>query len=84
MIRCARRVARGLRPALLWYNPSGRQPRTPWSGCRSEWSGSTEGEARIVARRRKYTRSEKTFYILSLLIVASMVIGLFAVALNPG
>ncbi len=37
-----------------------------------------------MARKRKYTRSEKTFYILSLLIVASMVIGLFAVALNPG
>ena len=68
----------------MWYNPGGRHTLKPWSGCGSEWSGSTEGEARIVARRRKYTRSEKTFYILSLLIVASMVIGLFAVALNPG
>lgn len=37
-----------------------------------------------MARRRKYTRNEKVFYILSLLIIASMVIGLFAVALNPG
>lgn len=37
-----------------------------------------------MARKRKYTRSEKAFYVLSLLIVASMVIGLFAVALNPG
>lgn len=39
---------------------------------------------RVMAGRRKYSRSEKAFYILSLLIVASMVIGLFAVALNPG
>jgi hypothetical protein len=37
-----------------------------------------------MARKRKYSNSEKAFYILSLLIVASMVIGLFAVALNPG
>jgi cell division protein FtsL len=37
-----------------------------------------------MARKRKFSTSEKAFYILSLLIVLSMVIGLFAVALNPG
>lgn len=37
-----------------------------------------------MARRRKYSRSEKAFYILSLLIIISMVIGLIAVALGPG
>ena len=36
-----------------------------------------------MAHKRKYTRSQKAFYILSLLIVASMVLGLFAVALTP-
>ena len=37
-----------------------------------------------MARKKKYSNSQKAFYILSLFIVASMVIGLFAVALNPG
>ena len=43
-----------------------------------------ESEVHNMSRKRKYSNSEKAFYILSLLIVASMVIGLFAVALNPG
>ena len=42
------------------------------------------GEVGIMAKKKKYSTSQKAFYILSLLIVASMVIGLFAVALNPG
>lgn len=34
--------------------------------------------------RRKYSRNEKIFYILSLLIVVSMVLSLVAVALGQG
>jgi cell division protein FtsL len=33
--------------------------------------------------KRRYTRNEKIFYILSLLIVLSMVISLIAVAITP-
>ncbi len=33
--------------------------------------------------RKRYTRSQKIFYTLSILIVISMVLGLFAVALTP-
>lgn len=33
--------------------------------------------------RRRYSRSEKAFYILSILIVLSMVLGLIAVAITP-
>lgn len=34
-------------------------------------------------KRRRYTRSEKAFYILSILIVVSMVLGTIAVVLTP-
>jgi len=33
--------------------------------------------------KKKYTRSEKIFYALSLLIIASMVLGMIAVAVTP-
>jgi hypothetical protein len=33
--------------------------------------------------RKRYTRSQKAFYVLSILIVISMVLGLVAVALTP-
>jgi hypothetical protein len=33
--------------------------------------------------RRTYTRNEKIFYIISLLVVVSMLIGLVAVAITP-
>jgi len=33
--------------------------------------------------KKRYTRSEKIFYVLSLLIVFSMVIGMIAVAITP-
>ncbi len=33
--------------------------------------------------KRRYTRNQKIFYILSLLIVFSMIIGLIAVAITP-
>jgi type II secretory pathway pseudopilin PulG len=33
--------------------------------------------------RKRYTRSQKAFYILSILIVISMVLGLIAVAITP-
>jgi cell division protein FtsL len=34
--------------------------------------------------RRKFTRNEKIFYVLSFLIVISMVLSLVAVAIAPG
>ncbi len=34
--------------------------------------------------RRRFTRNEKIFYVLSFLIVISMVLSLVAVALGPG
>ncbi|MEM7532670.1 MAG: hypothetical protein AAF639_10880 [Chloroflexota bacterium] len=34
-------------------------------------------------RRKKYTRSEKVFYVLSLLIIVSMVLSLVYVAITP-
>lgn len=34
-------------------------------------------------KRKKYTRNEKIFYVLSILIVFSMVIGMIAVAITP-
>jgi hypothetical protein len=37
-----------------------------------------------MARKRKYTRSQKIFYVLSLLIVFSMVLSLIYVAITPG
>ncbi len=33
--------------------------------------------------KKKYTRNEKIFYALSLLIIASMVLGMIAVAITP-
>lgn len=33
--------------------------------------------------KKKYTRNEKIFYVLSLLIVFSMVVGMIAVAITP-
>ena len=33
--------------------------------------------------KRRYTRNQKIFYILSLLIVFSMIVGLIAVAITP-
>ena len=33
--------------------------------------------------KKRYTRNEKIFYILSLLIVVSMVLGMIAVAITP-
>jgi hypothetical protein len=33
--------------------------------------------------KRRYSRSEKAFFILSLIIVFSMVLGLIAVAITP-
>jgi cell division protein FtsL len=33
--------------------------------------------------KKKYTRNEKIFYVLSLLIIFSMVIGMVAVAITP-
>jgi cell division protein FtsL len=33
--------------------------------------------------KKKYTRNEKIFYVLSLLIIFSMVIGMVAVAVTP-
>lgn len=36
-----------------------------------------------MAKKRKYTRNEKIFYILSLLIIFSMVIGTVALAITP-
>lgn len=33
--------------------------------------------------KKRYTRNEKIFYILSLLIVFSMVLGMIAVAITP-
>lgn len=33
--------------------------------------------------KKKYTRNEKIFYVLSLLIIASMVLGMIAVAITP-
>ncbi len=33
--------------------------------------------------KKRYTRSQKIFYVLSLLIVFSMVIGMIAVAITP-
>ena len=36
-----------------------------------------------MSPRRKYTRSEKAFYILSLLIVFSMVLSLIYVVITP-
>jgi cell division protein FtsL len=43
-----------------------------------------EGDAKEMARRRKFSNSEKAFYLLSLVIVISMVLGLIAVAITPG
>ena len=37
----------------------------------------------MARKRKRYTRSEKIFYILSILIVVSMVIGTIAVVLTP-
>jgi len=34
-------------------------------------------------RRKKYTRNEKIFYVLSLLIIFSMVLSLIYVAITP-
>ena len=36
-----------------------------------------------MAKRKRYTRSEKAFYILSLLIIISMVLGMIYVAITP-
>lgn len=33
--------------------------------------------------KKKYTRNEKIFYVLSLLIIVSMVLGMVAVAITP-
>jgi cell division protein FtsL len=33
--------------------------------------------------RRRFTRNEKIFYILSLVIIFSMIVGLIAVAITP-
>jgi cell division protein FtsL len=33
--------------------------------------------------KKRYTRNEKIFYVLSLLIVFSMVLGMIAVAITP-
>lgn len=40
--------------------------------------------SRNVPPRKKYTRSQKFFYALSLLIVLSMVLGSIASILTPG
>lgn len=37
-----------------------------------------------MSTRRRYTRNEKIFYVLSLLIVFSMVLSLIYVAIMPG
>jgi hypothetical protein len=36
-----------------------------------------------MSPKRRYSRSEKAFYILSLLLILSMVVGLIAVAITP-
>lgn len=36
-----------------------------------------------MSPKRRYSRSEKIFYILSLLLILSMVVGLIAVAITP-
>ena len=36
-----------------------------------------------MSAKRRYTRNEKIFYALSLLIIISMVVGLIAVAVTP-
>jgi hypothetical protein len=43
----------------------------------------TLGMEGLMAPRRKYTRNEKIFYVISLLIVFSMLVGLVASALVP-
>lgn len=40
--------------------------------------------SRSKNQRRKFTRSEKIFYFLSLLIIVSMVLGSIAALLSPG
>ena len=37
----------------------------------------------MASRKKKYTRNEKIFYVLSLLIVFSMVLSLVYVAITP-
>jgi hypothetical protein len=37
----------------------------------------------MMSPKRRYTRNEKIFYILSLVIILSMVVGLIAVAITP-
>lgn len=37
----------------------------------------------MAGRNRKYTRNEKIFYVLSLLIVFSMILSLVYVAITP-
>jgi hypothetical protein len=69
--------------ARLWYTdtigratgarPSARVVRPAWIG-----------EGSMAKRnRRKYTRNEKIFYVLSLLIIISMVLSLVYVAITP-
>lgn len=36
-----------------------------------------------MAKRKRYSRSEKAFYVLSLLIIISMVLSLIYVAITP-
>lgn len=43
-----------------------------------------ESATRDMSTRRRYTRNEKIFYVLSLLIVFSMVLSLIYVAIMPG
>lgn len=37
----------------------------------------------MAQQKRKYSRNEKIFYVISLLVIISMLVGMVAVALTP-
>lgn len=61
---------------ILWQSGKGRPPARE---CEAQ---SRKKEHKMA--RRKYSRNEKIFYVISLLIVASMVLSTIVMAITPG
>jgi hypothetical protein len=53
------------------------------SGCQEFFAANLYNSELNMTQKRRTTRNEKIFYILSILLVISMVIGLIAVAITP-
>lgn len=67
----------------IWYNPARKLKVLDRLQGRRGYDDA-ESVKRHMSSRRRYTRNEKIFYILSLLIVFSMVLSLIYVAITPG